>query len=162
MSTPKKNPSGTVLTSNRRANYNYSFVKHFDAGILLIGSEIKSLRRGHGQIGEAYIGVKGDEVWLYNAYIAPYAEQNLSSGALYDPYRARKLLLNRREINQIVQMKERRGMTAVPTKIFLSGNNLAKVSFGVGHGKRQADKRQYLKNKTIQAEINRGMRNSKS
>jgi len=147
------------LASNRNARRDFEFVEYYTAGIELRGNEIKSLRDGRAQIKEAYILVKDGEAWIHNLYIPKY-KHAATIASEYDPYRPRKLLLNRRELERIDALRSRQGMTAVAINVFLSKNNLAKLYFGVGKGLRKHDKRENLKLKEARREIEKRMKNS--
>jgi SsrA-binding protein len=127
-----------VVASNRRARFDYEILERVEAGIALSGSEVKSLRQGRASLSEAFARVDGGELWLENLHIPPY-EQGEKRG--YDPRRRRKLLLHRREIDQLVGSSAEKGLALVPVRIYFS-HGLAKVEIGVGRGKRAYEKRQ--------------------
>jgi SsrA-binding protein len=134
----KADPSHKTVVSNRRALHDYEILERFEAGIVLTGSEVKSLRGGRGSLSEAYGRVQGGEVWLEGMHIPPY-EQGEKRG--YDPIRRRKLLLHRNEIERLIGKTQERGLTLVPLRAYFS-HGLAKVEVGLGRGKRQFEKRQ--------------------
>jgi SsrA-binding protein len=134
----KADPSHKTVVSNRRALHDYEILERFEAGIVLTGSEVKSLRGGRGSLSEAYGRVQGGEVWLEGMHIPPY-EQGEKRG--YDPIRRRKLLLHRNEIERLIGKIQERGLTLVPLRAYFS-HGLAKVEVGLGRGKRQFEKRQ--------------------
>jgi SsrA-binding protein len=134
----KAAPSQKTVASNRRALHDYEILDRFEAGIVLTGSEVKSLRGGRGSLSEAYGRVQGGEVWLEGMHIPPY-EQGEKRG--YDPIRRRKLLLHRNEIERLIGKTQERGLTLVPLRVYIS-HGLAKVEVGLGRGKRQFEKRQ--------------------
>jgi SsrA-binding protein len=134
----KADPSHKTVVSNRRALHDYEILERFEAGIVLTGSEVKSLRGGRGSLSEAYGRVQGGEVWLEGMHIPPY-EQGEKRG--YDPIRRRKLLLHRNEIGRLIGKTQERGLTLVPLRVYFS-HGLAKVEVGLGRGKRQFEKRQ--------------------
>jgi len=134
----KADPSQKTVASNRRALHDYEILDRFEAGIVLTGSEVKSLRGGRGSLSEAYGRVQGGEVWLEGMHIPPY-EQGEKRG--YDPIRRRKLLLHRNEIERLIGKTQERGLTLVPLRVYFS-HGLAKVEVGLGRGKRQFEKRQ--------------------
>jgi SsrA-binding protein len=134
----KADPSHKTVVSNRRALHDYEILERFEAGIVLSGSEVKSLRGGRGSLSEAYGRVQGGEVWLEGMHIPPY-EQGEKRG--YDPIRRRKLLLHRNEIERLIGKTQERGLTLVPLRAYFS-HGLAKVEVGLGRGKRQFEKRQ--------------------
>jgi SsrA-binding protein len=134
----KADPSLKTVVSNRRALHDYEILERFEAGIVLTGSEVKSLRGGRGSLSEAYGRVQGGEVWLEGMHIPPY-EQGEKRG--YDPIRRRKLLLHRNEIGRLIGKTRERGLTLIPLRVYFS-HGLAKVEVGLGRGKRQFEKRQ--------------------
>jgi SsrA-binding protein len=149
----RKAAAGDVAT-NRRASHKYELVERFEAGIELQGSEVKSLREGKAQIGDAYASIEGGEVWLRNAHIPPYAP---ASGQNHDPERPRKLLLHRYEIERLVGRLQRKGLTMVPTRIYFKGPR-AKVELALARGKEQRDRRREIRDRDIQREVEREVR----
>ena len=135
---PKADPSQKTVASNRRALHDYEILERFEAGIVLTGSEVKSLRGGRGSLSEAYGRVQGGEAWLEGMHIPPY-EQGEKRG--YEPVRRRKLLLHRNEIERLIGKTQERGLTLVPLRVYFS-HGLAKVEVGLARGKRQFEKRQ--------------------
>ena len=115
-----------------------------DAGIVLSGAEVKSLRVNTGSIRGSYVSVKGEELWLSNCYIKKYDNSNNLN---YDPNRDRKLLLSKKEINKIIGLTKQGGMTLIPISLFFNKNGLAKLTIGLGKGKKKYDKRQSIKEK---------------
>ena len=130
-----------IISLNRKASFNYFFHEFFEAGIVLKGSEVKSLRAGKINISESYAADNAGEFFLLNSYIPAYKE---SSYINHDPRRNRKLLLNKREINKLIGRLNREGFTIVPTKIYFKKGK-AKIEIAVAKGKRQYDKRQVKK-----------------
>jgi SsrA-binding protein len=146
--------SQKTVASNRRALHDYEFLDRFEAGIVLTGSEVKSLRGGRGSLSEAYGRVQGGEVWLEGMHIPPY-EQGEKRG--YDPIRRRKLLLHRNEIERLIGKTQERGLTLVPLRVYFS-HGLAKVEVGLGRGKRQFEKRQTTLEREHRREMDRAAR----
>jgi SsrA-binding protein len=142
-----------VVASNRRARFDYEILERVEAGIALSGSEVKSLRQGRASLSEAFARVDGGELWLENLHIPPY-EQGEKRG--YDPRRRRKLLLHRREIDQLVGSSAEKGLTLVPVRIYFS-HGLAKVEIGVGRGKRAYEKRQATLEREHRREMERAV-----
>ena len=140
-----------LVASNRRARFDFAIEESYEAGLVLSGSEVKSLRQGRASLNEAFARVEGEEVWLENMHIPPY-EQGDKRG--YDPRRPRKLLLHRREIRRLIGKTAERGLTLVPVKVYFR-NGLAKVEVGLGRGKAKYEKRQALKDKAHAREIER-------
>ena len=150
---PKGDAAGQkTVVSNRRARHDYEILERFEAGIVLSGAEVKSLRGGHGSLAEAFGRVRGGEVWLEGMHIPPY-EHAMDKGG-QDPIRSRKLLLHRKEIERLIGKTAERGLALVPLRIYFSGG-LAKVELGLGRGKRQFEKRQAIAEREHRREIER-------
>ena len=138
----KKTKSGLkIIANNRKARFNYFFNEFFEAGIVLKGSEVKSLRDGKANISESYAFDIGGEIFLVNSHIPSYKESSYNN---HDPKRNRKLLLNKKEINKLMGRVNREGLTLIPTKLYFKKGK-AKVEIAVAKGKRQYDKRQVIK-----------------
>lgn len=129
------------VAKNRKATFNYSIIEKIEAGIMLKGPEVKSLRNGRATINEAFAGERDGEIWLFNSYIPEYQGGVLSK---FDPKAPRKLLLHQKQINKLLGAITREGMTLVPLDIFFNSRGIAKVSLGLGQGKKKADKRQAI------------------
>ena len=150
-----KDTSGRkVVVSNRKARHDYEIVSTFECGIALVGSEVKSLRAGQVQLKDGYGDVRDGELWLNNVHIAPYG---FASGGGHDPDRPRKLLLHRREIDSIAGRIAQDGLTLVPLSIYFT-HGLAKVEVALAKGIRRYDKRQKLKEREQQREMDRARR----
>ena len=143
--------SKKVIATNRKARFEYFLLDTFEAGIVLRGSEIKSIRARQISIAEAYVQTDGREAWLINAHIAPY---DPASRQNHDPKRKRKLLLNKKEIKKLWQSIQQKGLTIVPTEIFLR-DGLAKINISTAKGKKLFDKRREIAKKDIQRELDR-------
>lgn len=139
---------------NRRARFDYFVEEELEAGIVLTGTEIKSVRNGHCNIKDSYGIVRNGEVFLLNMYIGPYKEGNLFN---HDETRSRKLLLHKKEIKKVAQAIETQGLTLVPLKLYFKENHL-KVSLGVCRGKKTYDKRETLKERDIQKDVQKNLR----
>ncbi len=126
-----------VVATNRKARFNYEILDTFEAGIVLLGSEVKSLRAAQVQLKDSYASIRGGEVWLENAHIAPYF---FAAEGGHDPERPRKLLLHRREIDRLFGRIREEGLTLVPLQVYFKDGK-AKVELGLGRGKRTRDKR---------------------
>lgn len=144
-------PAVKVLASNRRARHDYEIVKTVEAGLVLLGSEIKSVRAGRISLQEAYVAVEGGEAWLVGAHIAPWQAGSYSD---HDPLRRRKLLLGRKEIFELSRTVQQKGLTLVPLRLYLKGG-WAKLEVGVGRGKKHYDKRESLKERDSAREMAR-------
>ena len=126
-----------IISNNRKAKFNYFFEEFFEAGIVLYGSEVKSLRDGKANISESYAFDNNGEIYLVNSHIPSYKESSYNN---HDPKRNRKLLLNRREINKLIGRINREGFTLIPTKLYFKKGK-AKIEIAVAKGKKQYDKR---------------------
>jgi SsrA-binding protein len=138
----KKDPANRTAAVNRRARFNYEIGQVYEAGIALMGTEIKSLRAGQSNIADAYAGEKNGELWLYNAYIPEYLQANRFN---HETRRPRKLLLHKREIGRLIGAVDKEGMTIVPLKVFFNDKGRAKVEIAVARGKKLHDKRETSK-----------------
>lgn len=135
----------TVAADNRKARHNYFIESTLEAGVVLAGTEVKSLRDGHATIGESYAASKDGELFLMNANIPEYAHGNREN---HEPKRPRKLLLHRRELAKLTQALTREGMTVVPLKLFFNEKGRAKVELGLAKGKKLHDKRDADRDRT--------------
>jgi SsrA-binding protein len=136
----KSHPQQKLVADNRRARFNYELGETFEAGLLLTGTEVKSLRSGKVTIAESYAGVdRMGEVWLYNANIPEYLQANRFN---HEPKRPRKLLLKAREIAKLAQGVEREGMTVVPLRLYFNDKGRAKIQIALARGKKLHDKRE--------------------
>ncbi|GIK96719.1 MAG: SsrA-binding protein [Alphaproteobacteria bacterium] len=151
----KPDPERRVVAQNRRARHDYFIEDTVEAGIVLLGSEVKSLRDGKASIGESFAAEKGGEFYLINAYIPEYSGANRFN---HEPKRARKLLMHRRQISKLLGAVGREGMTLVPLDIHFNPRGIAKVSLGLAKGKHKADKRQTVKERDWQRDKARLMR----
>jgi SsrA-binding protein len=144
-----------TIALNRRARYDYFIEERYEAGLALMGWEVKALRAGKLQLNEGYVIVRGDEAWLVGAHITPL--NSASTHVLADPTRTRKLLLKRREIDHLVGAVERKGHTLIPLAMYWK-NGRAKLEIGLGRGKKSHDKRAAEKDRDWQREKGRMMR----
>ncbi|MBT6095841.1 MAG: SsrA-binding protein SmpB [Rhodospirillaceae bacterium] len=151
----KGKSSGNVAAQNRRARHDYLIQETIEAGIMLLGSEVKSLRDGKASIGEAYATEEHGELWLINAYIPEYSG---ASAFGHEPRGKRKLLVHRREMGKLLAAQQRKGMTLVPMKIYFNDRGIAKVLLGLGEGKKHHDKRQSTKERDWDRQKSRLMR----
>jgi len=150
---PKVDRAGQkTVVSNRRATHDYEILERFETGIVLTGAEVKSLRGGHGSLAEAFARVRGTEVWIEGFHIPPY-EQAMDK-TRWDPIRARKLLLHRREIERLIGKTAERGLALVPLRVYFI-HGLAKVELGLGRGRRQFEKRQAIAEREHEREMQR-------
>ena len=138
MAKPKEDPNYKVVAENRRARYDYAIEDDIECGIILEGSEVKSLRQNSSNIAESYAAVEDGELWLVNSYIAPY-EQAKTFG--HDEKRRRKLLVSRKELARLWNETQRKGMTLVPLVLYFNHRGMAKIKIGIAKGKKNHDKR---------------------
>jgi SsrA-binding protein len=143
-----------VVTTNRRATHDYQILERFEAGMVLEGSEVKSLREGKANLKDSFAWVKRGEVFLVGAYIAPYS---FSRDGGHLPERDRKLLLHRREIDHIASKLAEKGLTLIPMKLYFKDGTV-KAELGLGRGKNTVDKRQSLKERESKREMERALR----
>jgi len=141
-----------LICQNKKARFNYSIEDTYEAGISLLGSEVKSLREGKVNLGDSYGDIKRGEVFLVDAHISPYPQANRLN---HDPLRTRKLLLHKREIQRLIGKVQERGFTLIPLRLYFS-NGKVKVELGLAKGKKLFDKRETLKRKTMEREMERG------
>ncbi len=137
MAQPKEKPGTKLIAQNRRARHEYEIEETFEAGIVLVGTEVKSCREGKVNLADAYAKVDGEEAWLYQCHVAPYSHGNRAN---HDPMRARKLLLHAQEIERLKAKVEQEGRTLVPLKVYFK-SGLVKVELAVGKGRKLHDRR---------------------
>src|SRR5947209_17984856 len=152
--TPSNNPPVKVIPVNRQAYHDYYIERTIEAGIALKGTEIKSIRDGKVNLRGSYDIARNGELWLENSHIAVYEHGNRYN---HEPMRNRKLLLHRREINQLVGRVETKGLTLIPLKLYLKGGR-AKIELGLGRGKKLYDKREAIAERDVKREIERAIR----
>jgi SsrA-binding protein len=140
---------------NRKARHNYFIEDTYEAGIVLTGTEVKSLRGGQSNITESYATEKGGEVWLVNAYIPEYTQGNRFN---HEPRRPRKLLLHKRQVKRMIGAVQREGYTLVPLSVYFNPRGIAKIELGLAIGKKQHDKRADIKTREWQRERQRLMK----
>lgn len=143
-----------VIAVNRKARFQYHIVEDFEAGIVLTGAEIKSVRQGNVNLSDSYVSVRRGELWLLNAHIGKYA---FHTDLEYDPTRARKLLMHRREIERLRGQIEQKGFTAVPLQLYLK-RGYAKLQIALAKGKDAPDKRQAVRDRETKREAQRAMK----
>jgi SsrA-binding protein len=144
-----------LIAQNRRARFEYHIEETIEAGIVLTGTEVKSLREGRANINESYAGEMNGELWLFNAHIAEYAAANRFN---HEPRRPRKLLLHKREMERLLGAVQRKGMTIVPLSLYFAPNGRVKVELALARGKKLHDKREASKERDWQREKARIMR----
>lgn len=144
-----------VVAENRKARHDYHVEETIEAGLCLTGTEIKSIRRGGVNLRDAYAHIDHGEAFLHQVHIAPYREGNRFN---HDPYRIRKLLLHRSQIDELYGRVKQRGYTLVPLRLYLTGRGLAKVEIGVCRGKKAYDKREAIRERDVAREVERTLR----
>jgi SsrA-binding protein len=154
----EKYPEIKILSENRAAGHNYFLLEKFEAGLVLTGTEVKSIKSGKMQLKESYATVNDGEAWLMNAHISEYSHGNREN---HLPIRARKLLLHRREIDKLLGITREKGLSLVPTKVYLKKGRV-KCEFAVGRGKKLFDKRATERAKTAEDEARSAVRASKA
>ncbi len=142
-----------LITSNRRARHDYAILDTFEAGLVLTGTEVKSLRDGKASLQEAYARIDRDEIWLVGMHVPEYSHGNRQN---HEPTRTRKLLMHRKEIERLRGMLEQKGLTLVPLRLYWKDGR-AKVELGLGRGKKDYDRRQDVAKREAQREIERAM-----
>lgn len=140
-----------VVSTNKKARFEYFIQETFEAGLVLKGTEIKSIRNGQISLQEAYVRTDGKEIWLVGAHVAPYEH---ASAFQHDPKRDRKLLMHKKEIRKLFDEIRIKGMTIVPIRVYLKGGK-AKLEIGLAKGKKQYDKRESIKERDVERETSR-------
>ena len=146
-----------VLIENRKARFNYEILEKFEAGIELLGFEVKSIKNKRGSLDGSYMAVRGNEVFVLNLDIPPYQTGNTPAG--YDTRRERRLLLTRQEIKKLIGLESRKGLTVVPISVYTKKNRV-KLELAVVRGKKKSDKRETIKKRDTEREMRREMKNS--
>ena len=146
----------TDLVSNRRAFHDYEILETFEAGIILLGTEIKSLRNHGGSLQDAYVDARNGELWLINSSIAPYSFGNINN---HPERRERKLLMHHREIEYLSRQQDEKGLTIIPLAIFFNKKGIAKIKIAVAKGKKSYDKRAAIKKREDTRSMERASRN---
>ena len=143
-----------VVYNNKRATFDYELLERMEAGIVLTGTEIKSVRANQASLQQSYVQARGDELWLLDANISPYKHGNREN---HEPARPRKLLLHRREIDRIRESLAQKGLTVVPVRLYLKGGK-AKVEIALARGKRKYDKREDIARRDSERQVERALR----
>lgn len=155
MAPRKADPNNKLVAENRRARYEYKIGDTLEAGVMLLGTEVKALREGKINIAESYASIENGELWLINANIPEYSGGNREN---HQPKRPRKLLVKRKELAKLALATERKGFTLAPLKLYFNDRGLAKLLIGVAEGKKLADKRETEKKRDWQRQKARLMR----
>lgn len=146
------------LIENKKAHFNYEIVEKYEAGVELLGTEVKSLRNKQGSLDSAHVSIRGNEAYLLNSFIPPYQPVNAPSG--YDPHRARRLLLTKKEIDELIGKERTKGLTLVAISMYNKTKHI-KLSFGLGRIKKKYDKREVIKKKDSKRDIDRVIKGSR-
>ncbi len=146
---------GRTITENKKAYRNYEITDTFEAGLVLLGTEVKSMRSGGVNLKESYAKIVNGELFLVGCHIAPYSHGNMMN---HDPERPRKLLMKKREIQRLIGKITERGFTVVPLKMYFNDRGLAKVQLGLGKGRTHSDKRAVIRERDVKRELEREMR----
>jgi SsrA-binding protein len=158
MTRPADENKEKVVATNRKAYHDYFIEEKFEAGIMLQGTEVKSLREGKVNLQDSYASVRDSEVFLHHCHISPYSHGNIMN---HDPLRVRKLLLHKKEINKLLGKTQQKGLTLVPLRIYFSERGKAKVELGLAKGKKQHDRRESIKTREAGREVERAMKERK-
>jgi SsrA-binding protein len=148
--------NNVTVTDNRRARFEYALEEKFEAGIVLTGTEVKSLRLGQASIAEAYVGPQGGDIMLFNAHIPEY--QQAGRHLQHDPKRIRKLLLSRKQIGTLMGAVQKQGYTIIPIRLYFNARGVAKLEIALAKGKKEHDKRDTIKDRDWQRDKSRIMR----
>lgn len=143
----------TVFTENRKAHFNYEILEKFQAGLVLLGNEVKSIKLGRIQIAGSYVVFRNGELFLVGSTVSPYQPNNTPS--IYNPERSRKLLLQKKELNELIGKARERGLTLVPLSVYNTPAGKIKLEFALAKGKKKWDKREALKEREVDREIQR-------
>lgn len=153
-----KEKTEKVVATNRKAFHDYTIEEKLEAGIVLTGTEVKSLREGRVNLRESYASVDRGEVFLHHCHISPYSHGNIMN---HDPVRRRKLLLHRKQINKLLGKTQQKGLTLVPLRIYFSPRGQAKVEIALAKGKKQYDRREAIKGREAAREVERAIKGAR-
>jgi len=144
-----------TLTTNPRARFDYTILETFEAGMVLSGQEVKSIKNNRMSLKGSYVTIKNEEAWLINALVPPYQPKNTPDD--YDSGRSRKLLLHKKEISKLIGRTRQKGLTLVPLRVYTKHNRI-KLEIGLGQGRRKIDKREKIKKREVKRRIDRALR----
>ncbi len=147
-----------VITVNKKAFFDYEIIEKLEAGLELVGSEVKSLREGRVNLKDSFVEVRGQQAFLIHAHISPYPNASYNN---HEPERVRRLLLHHREIHRLDQKVRAKGVTIMPLRLYFNDQGRAKIEIGLARGKREYEKKQKIKEKDVKREIDRDMRHFK-
>jgi len=154
----RKEKNEKAVATNRKAYHDYFIEEKFEAGIILQGTEVKSLREGRVNLQDSNASVKDSEIFLHHCHISPYSHGNIMN---HQPLRTRKLLLHRKEINKLLGKTQQQGLTLIPLRIYFSKRGHAKVELGLAKGKKQHDRRESIKTREASREVERAMKDKR-
>lgn len=146
-----------AISTNKKAFYDFEILEEYEAGIMLTGTEVKSVRAGHINLKESYVKFVSEELFLINCHISPYEEGNINN---HDPLRTRKLLLKKKELSHLMGKVKEQGLSIVPLKVYIK-NRLIKLQIALARGKKLYDKRQSMKDKDMQRDVERVFKGTK-
>lgn len=152
-------PSTTLIALNKKATHNYTFLESLEAGVVLLGNEVKSVRKRHVQLKESFARIMNNELWLFNCHITPYSHAH--SASKIDPIRTRKLLIHRKQLKKWLGKVQQKGLTLVVKKMYFSGNNV-KVELALAQAKKLYDKRATMKEKEVKRAMARSLKRNAS
>ncbi|HEM46365.1 MAG TPA: SsrA-binding protein SmpB [Alphaproteobacteria bacterium] len=144
-----------VIATNRKARHDYQVIETMEAGIVLVGTEVKALRDGRANLKDSYAAVDREEIWLHNAHISHYDKGNRFN---HDPVRTRKLLMHAREIKRLIGKTQEKGLTLVPLKLYFNDNGVVKIELGLARGKKSYDKRRDIAERDAKRELDRALK----
>ena len=147
-----------IIADNRKASHDYHFIETFEAGMALLGTEVKSIREGGANLRDSFARIEGGEIWVYNVHINPYRNRGYSD---HDPTRRRKLLLHRQEIRKLIGKTVERGMTLVPVRMYLKDGRI-KMAISLAKGKKAHDKRETIKRREADRETRAAVKERRS
>jgi SsrA-binding protein len=156
--TERASSSEKVVATNRKAFHDYFIEERYEAGMMLHGTEVKSLREGRVNLQDSYASVRGSEVFLHQCHISPYSHGNIMN---HDPTRVRKLLLHKAEIHKLLGKTQQKGLTLVPLRIYFTKRGYAKVELGLAKGKKLYDRREAIKSREAGREVERAIKERK-
>lgn len=145
----------TIVANNKQALLDYEILERFEAGIVLFGHEVKSIKLGHINLKGSYVSIIENEIFLINAHVSFYGKSTLIGE--YDPYRSRKLLLNKKEVDKLIGAKSAKGLTIMPLSVYTSHSKI-KVEIGIGRGRKKYEKREVIKKREIERDIRKELK----
>lgn len=145
------------IAENKKALFNYEILEKFEAGLVLAGQEVKSVKNRQINLKGAYVSIRNSEAYLINAHISPYKKAGILKD--YNPTRPRKLLLNKKELKHLIGKSEEKGLTIIPLRVYTKGRGKIKIEIGIGRGKKKYEKKELIKKRDVEREIREKMKN---